>query len=361
MEMNKNRFSRSNLAVVLALLFVGGYALGQMQALNVLPWAQAQRESGSEIDLPDLTPLVRQSRDSVVFMVISGGEDPEDDGLPEDHPRVPPDSQKGVGSGFIIDRDGFILTNDHVIADAEKVEVVVSGGQRYTAEVVGRDPQLDVALVKIEAEEELQPIKLGNSGRTRVGQWVVAMGNPFGLENNVTVGVISGKGRELAEAPFVEFLQTDAAIYPGNSGGPLLDLEGRAIGINTAAVPGTQLGFSIPIDRVKEVLPQLREGRVVRGFIGVEMGQGERIPKSAARNSGVLIMAATQGGPADKAGIRANDVIVEYGGKKVNSPTELAQLVDRSKPGRKVPVKVRRDGRERTLTLRVDEAPVPKN
>jgi serine protease Do len=360
MKMNPNRFFGVNLTIALALLFVGGYGLGQMQGLDWLSWAQAQREASDEIDLPDLTPLVRQSRDSVVFMVISGDEEVGGDGLPEDHPPIPPQSQ-GVGSGFIIDRDGFILTNDHVVADAAKVEVVISGGQRYPAEVVGRDPQLDVALVKIEAEEELQPIELGNSARTRVGQWVVAMGNPFGLENNVTVGVISGKGRELAEAPFVEFLQTDAAIYPGNSGGPLLDLEGRAIGINTAAVPGTQLGFSIPINRVKEVLPELREGRVVRGFIGVEMAPGDRLPKGAAKRSGVLIMAARKDGPAEKAGIEANDIIVEYGGKKVNSPTELAKLVDRSKPGRKVPVKVRRDGRELTLRITVSEAPVPSN
>lgn len=310
------------------------------------------------MDLPDFSALAADLKPAVVYVVVSSAKDVQSSSLPKDHPNVPPDMKKGVGSGFVIDPDGSILTNNHVIDESKKVEVVLAGGKKYPAKVVGRDAQLDVALIKISAGKKLAALTLGDSSKARTGQWVVAMGNPFGLENNVTVGVISGKGRELPEAPFVDFIQTDAAIYPGNSGGPLVDLDGNVIGINTAVVPGTQVGFSIPISRVKRILPQLRKGeRAVRGYIGVRMAPVSQLPERAATEKGVLVVKTSSGGPAEKAGIRQNDIIVGYDGKSIANPNELAKLVDKSKPGQRAEIKVKRDSNERTLTLIVGKVP----
>ncbi len=346
-----------NLLAAFSITFAAGYFMARDDGLTLTPSAEAQR---SRVNLPDFSPLVEELRPSVVYVVVSGAVPENDERIPENHPDIPPDQEKGVGSGFIIDRSGNILTNDHVVADSKKVEVVLPSGNKYTANVVGRDPQLDVALIKIKPREALKPIVLGDSGKTKVGQWVLAMGNPFGLENNVTVGVISGKGRELAEAPFVDFLQTDAAIYPGNSGGPLIDLDGKAIGINTAVVPGTQLGFSVPIDKVKEVLQELKtEGRVTRGYIGVEMAPvSPQVPNEAASEKGALIV-KVRSGPAKTAGIRANDIIIEYNGKKIDSPNDLAKAVDKSEPGQRVNVTVKRDKTEKKFTFTVIKAPTP--
>ena len=326
---------------------------------GVVPFANAQKDAGAKVDLPNFSNLASELRPSVVYVVVSGKEESTPKGVPKDHPRIPPDLRKGVGSGFVIDRDGSILTNNHVVDEAKKVEVAVAGGGRHSARVIGRDPQLDVALIKIEpSADNLRPMKLGDSDKAKTGQWVMALGNPFGLENNLTVGVISGKGRELPEAPFVEFLQTDAAIYPGNSGGPLVNLEGEAIGINTAVMPGTQLGFSIPINRVKEILPRLRQGGLVsRGFIGIRMAPVSQLPEPAATAKGVLVAKVNAGGPAQAAGIKRNDVIIEYAGKKVATPSDLAKMVDKSNPGEQVTVKVKRDRRELSFELTVARTP----
>ncbi len=346
--------------VAFSIVFAAGYLVAREGGLSVTPTAKAQRGLQNSVNLPDFSPLVEELSPSVVYVVVSGAVPENDERVPENHPEMPPDAEKGVGSGFIIDRSGNILTNDHVVADSKKVEVILPSGNKYTADVVGRDPQLDVALIKIKPRETLKPIALGNSGQAKVGQWVVAMGNPFGLENNVTVGVISGKGRELAEAPFVDFLQTDAAIYPGNSGGPLIDLDGKAIGINTAVVPGTQLGFSVPIDKVKEILPELKtEGQVTRGYIGIEMAPvSPQVPNEAATEKGSLV-AKVRPGPAEKAGIRAKDIIIKYNGTKIDSPNDLAKAVDKSDPGDRVKVTVKRNGTEKEFTLNVVEAPTP--
>jgi len=348
-----------NLLAAFSIIFAAGYLTARDDSLTLTPSAKAQRGQ-QRVNLPDFSPLVDELRPSVVYVVVSGAVPEKDERIPENHPEIPPDAEKGVGSGFIIDRSGNILTNDHVVADSKKVEVVLPSGNKYTADVIGRDPQLDVALIKIKPRESLKPISLGNSSQAKVGQWVLAMGNPFGLENNVTVGVISGKGRELAEAPFVDFLQTDAAIYPGNSGGPLVDLDGKAIGINTAVVPGTQLGFSVPINKVKEVLPELKtEGRVTRGYIGVEMAPvSPEVPDEAATKKGALIV-KVRPGPAERAGIRANDIVVEYDGTKIDSPNDLAKAVDKSEPGQRVQVKVKRKSNVKEFTFTVSEAPTP--
>lgn len=346
------------LPVVVAFFFAG-YLVGQTPGLSSLPLAGAGKSAPLRIQLPDFTALAADLKPAVVYVVVSA-KDVQSSGLPKDHPNVSPDMKKGVGSGFIIDPDGFILTNNHVVDESKKVEVVLAGGKKYTAKIVGRDAQLDIALIKISAGKKLTELTLGDSNKAKTGQWVVAMGNPFGLENNVTVGVISGKGRELPEAPFVDFIQTDAAIYPGNSGGPLVDLDGNVIGINTAVVPGAQVGFSIPINRVKRILPQLRTGTpATRGFIGVRMAPISQLSERAATEKGVLVVKTSPGGPAEKAGIRRNDIIVGYDGKSVAGPNELAKLVDKSKSGQQAEIKVKRDSNELTLTLTVGK--MPKN
>lgn len=342
------------------MVFGIGYFSGRQPSVELTPSAKAQRLR-QRINLPNVSPLAEELKPSVAYVVISGVKPESGQDVPKNHPELPPDAEKGVGSGFIIDKNGSILTNDHVVADAKKVEVVLTSGKKYTAAVLGRDPQLDVALIKIKPRENLQPLPLGDSSKAKVGEWVLAMGNPFGLENNVTVGVISGKGRELAEAPFVDFLQTDAAIYPGNSGGPLVDLEGNAIGINTAVVPGTQLGFSVPINKVKDVLDQLRtNGQVTRGYIGVEMAQmGQQLPDEATTDKGALIV-KVRPGPAQKAGVKAKDVIIEFDGKPVDNPNDLAKLVDKAKPGETVDLTVKRGGEEKELSVTVGKAPSPQ-
>ncbi len=347
-------------SVVLAI-FLAGYFIGQGHMRGIAPpVAQAQKKQEEKTSISNLSPLASKLKPGVVFIVTSGGGDgggAEGD-IPEDHPDLPPDSEKGVGSGFIIDKDGLILTNNHVVEDAKEVEVLISKGKKFSAKVIGRDPKMDVALIKIDAPQKLSPLKMGDSDKTRTGQWVVAMGNPFGLENNVTVGVISGKGRELPEAPFVDFIQTDAAIYPGNSGGPLVDLGGKVIGINTAVVSGTQLGFSIPINRVKDMLPRLKKGGVVRsGFIGIKMAPVSDLPAGLAEEKGVLIAGIIKGESAEQAGLKKNDVIVRFGNKNVSSTSDLARLVAQATPGSDVKIKIERDKENKIINLRVGESP----
>lgn len=362
MKLSRSILITINLILLIALIFTVGLLNENDKVGDSGPTANAKagNSTKSRVNLPSFSPMVKKLKPSVVYVVVSGTDPNSENKLPENHPDIPPDAEKGVGSGFIISRSGYILTNDHVVSDANEVEVVLTSGNKYSADVIGRDPQLDVALVKITPKEKLKPIKFGSSNRIDVGDWVLAMGNPYGLENNVTIGVISGKGRELAEAPFIDFLQTDAAIYPGNSGGPLVDLKGRAVGINTAVVPGTQLGFSIPIDKVEEILPELkRYGHVTRGYIGIEMAPvSPQLPDEAITEKGVFVT-RVRSGPAKKAGIRAHDIIIEYDGKTVSSPNDLAKLVDKSKPGNTVRVKITRNGRTRTYTITIAKPPTP--
>ena len=206
------------------------------------------------------------------------------------YPRAIPASRRTIeqtaeGSGVVISKDGYILTNRHVIDQADSVTVTFTNGDEYTARVVGADARDDLALIKIEPKQPLTVAPLGDSEAVRPGDWVMAMGNPLGFEYSVTVGVVSGKGRSLPENNFGDFIQTDAAIYPGNSGGPLFDLAGEVVGINTAVIPDTNLGFAVPINSAKEILPQLLEkGKVVRGYLGVEH-QRRRRPDRTSEGS----------------------------------------------------------------------------
>ena len=224
--------------------------------------------------------------------------------------------QQSLGSGFIIDKGGFIITNNHVVENAEDIRVKLADGREFTAKVIGRDAKTDLALIKITSIfENLPVLALGDSDNIRVGDWVLAVGNPFGLGQTVTQGIISATGRVIGSGPYDDFLQTDAPINPGNSGGPLVNMKGEVIGINTAIIPGGQgLGFAIPSNMAKTVTEQLRtKGKVVRGWLGVAIQTvTPEIAKSFAMKEaqGALVSEVTPGGPADKGGIRQGDIII---------------------------------------------------
>lgn len=269
--------------------------------------------------------------------------------------------RQSLGSGFVINKEGYILTNNHVIANATEIIVTFSEDKKeYKAKVVGSDEKLDIGLIKIEADHDLPVATLGDSDALNIGDWVMAIGNPFGLGGSVTAGIISQKGRVIGAGPYDDFLQTDASINPGNSGGPLFNLSGEVVGINTAIIArGQGIGFAIPINIVKEILLQLREaGRVSRGWIGVTL-QG-LTPELAEHfgiedDSGVLISAVTPGDPADKAGIKAGDILVEFNGKAIEEMGQLPRTVAITPKGTKVKVKLLREGKEVVLFVTVGE------
>jgi serine protease Do len=260
--------------------------------------------------------------------------------------------QQGVGSGFVISSDGYILTNNHVVDEANQIKIKLADGKEYDAKVVGRDPKTDLALLKAEGVSNLQPLPLGDSDSLNVGNWVVAVGSPFGLEQTVTAGIVSAKGRVIGSGPYDNFIQSDASINPGNSGGPLLNTEGQVIGINTAIFSqsggNVGIGFAIPVNMAKEIVPQLKEkGHVTRGWLGVGI---QKITPELAKSfglkdeKGALVSQVVKGGPADKAGIETGDVIVEFDGKMVADSNDLPRMVAPLPVGKTVSVKVLRSG-----------------
>ncbi len=269
---------------------------------------------------------------------------------------------QGAGSGFVISPEGFIVTNNHVVEGAREVKVTFASGDEYPARVVGRDPKVDIALVKVDPKASLPSVALGDSDKLRIGDWVLAIGNPFGLEGTVTAGIVSAKGRVIGAGPYDDFLQTDAAINPGNSGGPLFNLRGEVVGINTAIVAGGQgVGFAIPINLAKTLLPQLREeGRVTRGWLGVVI---QPVTPSLARSlklkeaRGALVADVLPDSPAARAGLKQGDVITHVQGQKIEESNALPRLVAGLKPGTKVELGVLRDGRTQTLTLPLGRMP----
>jgi serine protease Do len=273
--------------------------------------------------------------------------------------------QNSLGSGVVIDAEGYILTNNHVIENAESIKVSfedddATGRNGLDAKVIGRDPKTDIALIKIEPKTDLVAAPLGDSGVLEVGDWVIAIGNPFNLGHTVTVGVVSAKGRALGNVTFEDFIQTDASINPGNSGGPLLNLRGEVIGINTAIASRTGqsagIGFAVPINMAKEILPQLKSsGRVIRGQLGVSIQSqwNDAMKREFGIDYGALISDVTKGSAADKAGLKRGDVIIEYNGKSLKEGNELPKLVAATKPGSTVKLKVLRDRKERELTVTV--------
>jgi len=280
---------------------------------------------------------------------------------PQREYRIP---QIRQASGFIISPDGYILTNNHLVGEAEKVEVELADGREFAAKVIGADPESDVAVIKIDAKD-LSYLELADSDTLEVGEWVLAIGNPFSFSHTVTAGIVSAKGRsDVGLATYEDFIQTDAAINPGNSGGPLLNLDGKVVGINTAifgAMGNIGIGFSIPINMAKAIYPQLIEsGTVERGFLGLVP---QDITASMAEHlglkdtKGVIISEITEGSAADKAGLKHNDVILEFNGKPVESEDKFRRRVAMLKPGTRVKIVVWCDGKRKTLTAKLEKRP----
>jgi serine protease Do len=275
---------------------------------------------------------------------------------------------RSLGSGVIVSEDGYILTNNHVISGAEKLTVVMEDGKKYTARIVGADPQTDVAVIKIDGKD-FSAANLGNSDNVKIGQWVIAVGNPFQLLHSVTAGIISAKGRSsIGLAAYEDFIQTDASINPGNSGGALADLDGNVIGINTAisspSGASAGVGFAIPINMAQHVMEALIDkGKVTRGYLAlVPQDIDDNLAKAMKLKStdGALVGDVTPEGPADKAGLKRGDVIVQYEGQKIKNSTELRNQVAQTAPKSTVDLAVLRDGREIQLTAKLEERPVER-
>lgn len=332
--------------------------------------------------LPDFTTMVEKEGASVVNIStvqapsMAGNRSfPGMPNIPEDDPffeffrrYMPPHGapkdfeSKSMGSGFIITSDGYILTNTHLVDSAEEITVKLTDKREFRAKLIGADRKTDIALLKIDATG-LPKVTQGDPNKLKVGEWVVAIGSPFGFENSVTAGIVSAKGRSLAQENFVPFIQTDVAINPGNSGGPLFNMKGEVVGINSQIYSRTGgfmgLSFAIPIDVATDISSQLiAHGKVSRGRIGVliqevtkELAESFGLPKP----NGALVASVQKDGPADKAGIEARDVILKFDGKPVNASGDLPRIVGSTKPGSKVQVQVWRNGSTKELTVAVDE------
>jgi serine protease Do len=362
-------------AVLAALLpaFVAGCSASSATpiASTTTTTSVTDRAAPGRAGLPDFTRLAEQAGPAVVNITVSkpapapaqtpfDGDDPFSQFFRQfGVPAPKPGPLRGLGSGFIVSSDGYILTNAHVVDGAKEVNVKLTDRREFRAKVVGSDPKSDIALIKIDAAN-LPTVRIGDSSHIRVGQWVVAMGSPFGFENSVTAGIVSAKSRSLSDS-YVPFIQTDVAVNPGNSGGPLFDLDGDVIGINSQIYSQTGgyqgLSFAIPIDIAMQVKDQLQKtGKVTRGRIGVTV---QPVNQSLAesfglpRPEGALVASVESGGPAARAGIASGDVILAFNGRTVDDSATLPALVAETKPGTPVPVRVWREGAERSLQVTV--------
>ena len=278
--------------------------------------------------------------------------------------KLPQQKQRSLGSGFIVSREGYIITNAHVVQEAEQITIRLANGKTYEAEVVGRDEKTDLALIKAKTWVDFpEPVKLGDSNKLRVGDWVMAIGNPFGLDHTVTAGIVSAKGRAIGAGPYDDFIQTDASINPGNSGGPLFNIQGEVVGINTLIYTTTGgnigIGFAVPINMAKEIMEQLKkQGRVSRGWMGVAI---QELTPELAETFGVkdlegaLITDVIPGGPADRAGLKKGDIVVECNGKKINRIQDFSRLVETTSIGESVKLIVVRDRERKSFVVTVKE------
>jgi serine protease Do len=284
----------------------------------------------------------------------------------QDMPQAPENRRtQGAGSGVIISKDGYILTNNHVVEGAKEVTVTCANQKEYKAEVVGRDPKTDLAVLKVKSKESFPAVTMGDSDQLKVGDWVVAIGNPFGLNNTVTSGIVSAKGRVIGAGPYDDFIQTDASINPGNSGGPLINMQGDLVGINTAILPNGQgIGFAIPVNTAKPLVPQLiSTGKVTRSYLGVniqsitpELAQAMKLKD----RKGALVADVVSGGPADHGGIKRGDVVIAYNGKVVEDSHHLPALVAATPVNQEATVTILRNGQEQQLSMKVGELPEDK-
>ncbi|HEY3488372.1 MAG TPA: DegQ family serine endoprotease [Gammaproteobacteria bacterium] len=338
-------------------------------------------------ELPDFTGLAETSKPSVVN--ISTSRAANNSNTPPPEFRLPPDMQEGpwgdlfrrffeepgddglphpgdhsLGSGFIISADGYIVTNHHVVNEADEIIVRLDDRRELRARLIGSDPLSDTALIKIDATD-LKPVKIGDSAQLKVGEWVLAIGSPFGFDYSVTAGIVSAKGRSLMNQNYVPFLQTDVAVNPGNSGGPLLNLQGQVVGVNSQIFSNTGgfmgLSFAIPIELVLEVVEQLKAGGYVsRGWLGVMIQEVTRELAESFnmdRPRGALVAKIVDKGPAAAAGIKVGDIIIEFNGQAIEDSSSLPPLVGRVRAGESATVKILREGRTRMLTLKVGKLP----
>jgi serine protease Do len=362
----KKRIKKALLALIMAGALVGvGYGMAPAVKSSNIPVSAVAKKSDTPMVPANFSDLAEKVRSGVVNIQVVKTVKKADFGFPhssrnpfgdffgpfsDENPHRGP--EQGVGSGFVISSDGYILTNNHVVDDANQVKVKLADGKEYDAKVVGRDPKTDLALLKAEGVSGLHALQLGDSDSLKVGNWVVAIGSPFGLDQTVTAGIVSAKGRVIGSGPYDNFIQTDASINPGNSGGPLLNIEGEVIGINTAIFSqsggNVGIGFAIPVNMAKEIVPQLKDkGHVTRGWLGVGI---QKVTPELAKSfglkeeNGALVSQVAKGGPADKGGIETGDVIVEFDGKKIADSNDLPRMVASIPMGKTVTVKVLRGG-----------------
>ena len=322
---------------------------------------------------PDFVKLAKKLKPAVVNISTSktiapqkrqhrAGNDPFQEYFDRffDTPLQHPFKQKNLGSGFIISDDGYLITNNHVVNGADEIKVKLSDGREFKGELKGKDEKLDLALVKIEAKGHLPVAPLGDSDKIEVGEWVMAIGNPFGLTQTVTAGIVSAQGRVIGSGPYDDYIQTDASINPGNSGGPLFNTDGEVIGINTAILAGGQgIGFAIPVNMAKSIITQLKEtGKVTRGWLGVSV---QLVTPELASSFGLdaergaLIAEVFKDSPAEKAGLKNGDIVLEFDGHVIRQMSELPRQVATTAVGKKVKVVVERDGHELTMPVTVEQ------
>jgi serine protease Do len=376
--MEKSNFKRFLLAPVLVSVLVGaGYGISKTVKAPDAAAAPAAKSAEIPMVPANFSELAEKVRPGVVNIQVvkkvknvafGSGENPFGENSPFGDffapyfqgNRSPAPEQRGVGSGFIMSSDGYILTNNHVVEDADQIKVKLADGKEYNGKIVGRDPKTDLAVVKIDGAKDLHPLALGNSDDLKVGSWVVAVGSPFGLEQTVTAGIVSAKGRVIGSGPYDNFIQTDASINPGNSGGPLINTKGEVVGINTAIVAeGKGIGFAIPVNMAKDIAPQLEEkGHVTRGWLGVSIQ--EMTPELAKsfglkEGKGALVAQVIPGSPAEKAGIEQGDVILGFDGKTIAESKDLPQIVASTPIGKFVDVKVWRNGKALDQQVKISE------
>ena len=355
---------------LLLLALLTGFALALTGPVN----ARGAPDSFADLAEELLPAVVNISTTQVVERRAPQGEIPFPPGSPYEEffrdfferqrpENMPEQRATSLGSGFIIDSSGYVVTNNHVIADAEEIRVILHDDTSLEATLVGRDPKTDIALLKVETDKPLPTLKWGDSDGTRVGDWVLAIGNPFGLGGTVTAGIVSARARDINAGPYDDFIQTDASINRGNSGGPMFNLKGEVIGVNTAIFSPSGgnigIGFAVPSTLAKPVVDQLREhGRTRRGWLGVRIqGVTEEIAESLGldRPIGALVAAVTPGGPAEKAGVQAGDVIIEFEDETVEEMRRLPRMVAETDVGTPADVTVWRDGKKVDLKVKLGE------
>jgi len=335
-------------------------SLGVASGASLAPLVKAVKPAVVNISTTTVTknphPFLRGPR--------PGGDDDEDF-FRFFGPRQPREFKgQSLGSGFLIHPEGYVLTNNHVVENASDIKVTLADGKEYEAKVIGRDKATDVALIKLEKAAGLPTVALGDSDALEQGDYVVALGSPFGFKESVSFGIVSAKDRSLNSTAFDDFIQTDAAINQGNSGGPLFNLKGEVVGINTAIISpqlGQGLGFAVPVNMAKALIPQLLQGKVARGYLGVTVGpltpdlaQGFGLPAGA---TGALIQNVQPGSPAEKAGVQAGDVVTSVNGQKVETPSALTRAVAAVRPNGKVALDVIRSGKKKSLAVVVAQRP----